>query len=137
MPRLTADQDAPWYEGLTERQRLFCEAYAGNGGNADAAARKAGYKKPRPQGAQNLTKPSIKSALESLRLAQTSDAIATREERQAFWTAALRDPDVDWRNRLKASELLGKSQADFIDRIETTSRIVIERSYGALTHGED
>lgn len=129
MPRLSADT---WHAGLTEKQRRFCEVYAENGGNALAAARAAGYKKPDPQGAENLGKPRIVAALEALREATTSKAIATREERQTFWTSILRGemPDAEMKDRLKASELLGRSQADFIERVDATHRFVIERSYG-------
>lgn len=117
---------ADWHDGLTERQRRFCEAYSANGGNAQAAAKVAGYKKPNPQGAENLKKPSVRSALEALRQSRTNDAIATREERQAFWTETMRNKGVEFKDRLKASELLGKSQADFIERIDATTRIIVE-----------
>lgn len=109
-----------WHEGLTERQRRFCEAYSSNGGNALDAARQAGYKRPDPQGAENLGKPSIRSAIERLRLATTNAAIMTREQRQAFWSLVARSKDEDMKDRLKASELLGKSQGDFINRTEIT-----------------
>ena len=111
-----------WFEGLTERQRKFCEAYSANGGNALAAARDAGYKQPVPQSAENLENPKIRAALEKLRTETTSSAIATREERQSFWTQAMRDEARELKDRLKASELLGKSQADFIDRKEITGK---------------
>lgn len=42
--------------------------------------------------------------------------IADREERQAFWTATMRDPNKSVIERLKASELLGRSQCDFSER---------------------
>jgi phage terminase small subunit len=112
--------DTSWAEGLTEKQRRFCEAYSSNGGNAVDAARTAGYGKPHPQGVQNLQKPTIASALEKLRASTTSAAIATREERQAMWTELMRSQEIDIKDRLKASELLGKSQADFIERKEIT-----------------
>ena len=110
--------ETPWWEGLTEKQRRFCEAFAENGGRAGPAAEEAGYKHPHPEGVHNLRKPTVAAALERLRKEATEKKIATREERQSFWTATLRDSEVDWRNRLKASELLGKSQADFLDRHE-------------------
>lgn len=107
-----------WHKGLTERQRRFCEAYAANGGNAVASARDAGYKHPDVQGIQNLAKLSIVAALENLRANHSNAAIATREERQSFWTRIMHDDGEDMRHRLKASELLGKSQADFLERHE-------------------
>lgn len=121
-----------WHDGLTERQRKFCEAYAQNGGNALAAARAAGYKKPKYQGSENLEKPGIIDALEALRQATTSAAIATRYERQSFWSTVLRNGAEETKDRLKASELLGRSQADFIERVEGNIRIVVEHVHEAL-----
>lgn len=121
----------PWYAGLTtERQRKFCEAFSANGGNAFAAAREAGYAKPKQEGRRLLENAGIASAIEALRQATTNAAIATREERQAFWTEVMKSTNEAMRDRLKASDLLGRSQADFIERVESTHRFVIERSYG-------
>jgi phage terminase small subunit len=124
-----------WYDGLTERQRRFCEAYSANGGNALGAAREAGYKRPHPQGALNIQNDTVKKALDLLRQEATSAAIATREERQSFWTTVLRDAEEDMRNRLKASELLGKSQVDFIERVDATTRIIVEHVQETIGHG--
>ena len=44
---------------LTPKQKAFADEYLKNGGNATEAARKAGYKKPNPQGSENLAKPSV------------------------------------------------------------------------------
>ena len=107
-----------WHDGLTEKQRRFCEAFAANGGNAMGAAREAGYKQPAVQGAENLEKPSVREALEQLRAEKTNAAIATREERQSFWTAVMRDSEQEMKDRLRAAELLGKAHADFLDRHE-------------------
>ena len=77
-------------------------------------------------------------------------AVATREERQHFWTEIMKnnDPygkprmgkdgpkepeDVTLAHRLKASELLGKSEADFIDKLQVEHKVtitdLIEQSY--------
>jgi phage terminase small subunit len=114
----TVVMDMNWHDGLTEKQRRFCEAYAANGGNALDAARVAGYAKPHPQGAENLQKPTILQALELLRSEKTNAAIATREERQSFWTSVMRDSGQEMKDRLRAAELLGKAHADFLDRHE-------------------
>ena len=113
---------ADWFDGLTERQRRFCEAYSANGGNALDAARTAGYAKPHPQGTENMQKPAIINALAKLRESTTNAAIMTREERQAMWSQIARDTAEQTKDRLKAAELLGKSQADFIDRKEITGK---------------
>ncbi len=52
------------YSNLTEKQRRFVEAYVGEArGNATEAARLAGYKKPHPQGAENIQKPTVKAGI--------------------------------------------------------------------------
>lgn len=116
---VTRDSDE-WYEGLTEKRRCFCEAYASNGGNSAAAARAAGYKQPEPQGSRLIRLPVVAAALERLRETETRTSIATRQERQEFWSSVARDPEEQMKYRLKAAEMLGRSQADFVDRKEIT-----------------
>ena len=112
-----------WFEGLSPKQRTFCEAYASNGGNATAAARDAGYQHPGSQGAETLKKLSVRQALEKLREATTKSAIMTREERQQMWSEIARDRAEMTKDRLKAAELLGRSQADFIERVQVEGEI--------------
>ena len=45
--------------------------------------------------------------------------IADVEEREAFWTDLMRDGDERTRDRLAASELLGKRQRDFVQQVES------------------
>jgi phage terminase small subunit len=117
-----------WFDGLTEKQRRFVEVYSSNGGNALDAARVAGYRQPHPQGAENMQKPTVRAAIEALREETTTSATLTRAERQAFWTRVTRgevmEPDGKppaIRDRLRASELLARSQADFLDRTEVST----------------
>ena len=109
-----------WAEGLTPMQRRFCEVYSANGGNALDAARTAQYAHPEKQASRLLDNVGVRAALEKLRESTTNAAIATREERQAFWSKVLRDSEIDMKDRLKASELLGKAQTDFINKTEVT-----------------
>jgi len=59
---------------------------------------------------------SIRRAL-TLRAAEEDlpDLIASRQERQIFWTDTMRN-SIEVENQLKASQMLGKSEADFIDK---------------------
>ena len=106
-------------EKLTVKQRRFVDVYCGN---ATRAAIAAGYsEKTAPFiGAENLKKPKILAENRSREVKRCASTIATREERQAFWSAIMRDKSEKTQDRLKASELLGKSEADFIDRQELT-----------------
>ena len=102
---------------MTPKQKAFVEAYAGN---ATEAALKAGYspKTARSQGNENLKKPDIARAIKEREAAQLRPLIATREDRQRFWTKTMNDEGAEMRDRLRASELLGKSAGDFLERVE-------------------
>lgn len=106
---------------LTAKQRRFVEAYTGN---ATAAAIAAGYseKTARFMGHENLTKPYILAEIKARDTIRSTPLIASRAERQQFWSSVMRDKDQQMRDRLKAAELLGKSEADFVERQEITGR---------------
>lgn len=109
---------------LLPKQQAFVEHYAACG-NATEAARRAGYKKPNPQGAENLAKPNIQAAIAALTEKTASTRIANAKERQEFWTSVMRADEgyeADMKDRLKASELLGRAQLDFIDKVEVAHK---------------
>ena len=47
----------------------------------------------------------------------TPNIILNRQERQGIWSKIAQDQEETTTNRLKALELLGKSEADFADRL--------------------
>lgn len=127
---------------LSKAHRLFVEAYDGDvvyacriAGIGGASASDAYLKR---KGEELLKEPLILEAIKdrSKYILSTKHAIATREERQALWTAIMKNQDphrkeeVDSNGvpipegniplpiRLKASELLGKSEADFVEKID-------------------
>lgn len=111
---------------LNDRQRKFCELYAATG-NASKAAVGAGYSpKSAATNADKLLKNTkVQAYLQKIARPAQSARIATAEERQAFWTDVMygrvKDDEGNlprMSDRLKASELLGKAQADFVDRVE-------------------
>lgn len=108
---------------LTTRQRKFVEIYSGNGVQA---ARDAGYQGSDATLAQTayelLRNPDIKSSIENRTKRELAPKIADREARQSFWTKIMESDDEDMKDRLKASELLGRSQADFTDKAEITGK---------------
>lgn len=121
---------------LTDLQWRFIEAFMGPaGGNATEAARIAGYSGSKQtlwnMGAANLRKPEIIEEIEKRRNA--SPQVATREERQIFWSSIMRGVDpydkdegkIPMKDRLKASEMLGKTQLDFAE-------VIVHK--GALAH---
>lgn len=99
---------------LTHQQDIFVSAYDGR---CDPAAKKA--KLSTSYCYELLKKPHIIEAIRKRsEKGQVKKAlvIASREQRQAFWTGIMFDTKVEYPYRLKASELLGRSEADFIER---------------------
>lgn len=105
---------------LTTKQKSFCELYAGNGGNATQAAIDAGYSEStaRQIGSDNLSKVDILDYIRELSAPAENKRIADATEIKEFWSTVMRDFEEKTADRLKASELLGKSAAMFIDRLE-------------------
>ena len=106
-------------KGLTAKQQRFVEAYTGN---ATAAAIAAGYSEKTAEviGHENLRKPKILAEIKARETVRRTPLIASRAERQQFWSSVMRDADQQMRDRLKAAELLGKSEADFVERQEVS-----------------
>lgn len=102
---------------MTPKQRRFIEHYTGN---ATKAAIAAGYSEKTAYriGAELLQKTSVKEAIQQREEQRLSEAIANREERQIFWSAIMRNAEEKTADRLKASELLAKSNGDFLERVQ-------------------
>lgn len=112
---------------LTPKQQAFVEAYAGN---ATDAARKAGYtgndKTLGVTGSRVLANASVLAAIAARQAPARTARIATREQRQEFWTETMLDVNASLSDRLRASELLGKSEADFLTKVEVTGKLSLE-----------
>lgn len=111
---------------LTEKQKRFIDYYIETG-NATESARRAGYKQPHVQGAQNLEKlrKYIDERLESFE----DDRIADAEEVLRYLTKVIRGEEKDQfgldaslKDRNKAAELLGKRYALFTEKVEQNNK---------------
>jgi len=102
---------------LTAKQQRFVDAYDGN---ATKAAIAAGYseKTAYSAGQRLLKNVGIRTAIQERENRRIQPLIMTREERQTMWSEIARDKGERTQDRLKASELLGKSEADFVERQE-------------------
>ncbi|HBE9436527.1 TPA: terminase small subunit [Clostridioides difficile] len=130
---------------LTEKQKRFCDYYIETG-NATEAAIKAGYseKTAKVIGAENLTKPYLKSYIDE-RIAQLeSNRIADAKEVMEYLTKIVRNEakeevvvvseygpeiikkDVSIRDRNKAAELLGKRYRLFTDKVEIEGTGIVQ-----------
>ncbi|WP_317313223.1 terminase small subunit [Absicoccus porci] len=124
---------------LTAKQRRFVQEYLIDL-NATQAAIRAGYSKnsARQVGTENLSKPSIKQAIEERLKQIDEEKTADAKEIREFWTRVMRgeekdtvlrydneghqvetEIDVSMKDRIRASELMGKSFAMFTDKVDS------------------
>ena len=105
---------------LTEKQLKFIAAF---NGNAMEAAEIAGYSNPMQAGGRLMKHADICRSIKERQIQEAQPLIASRQDRQKFWTETMYDEDLEFPHRLKASELLGKSEGDFLDRMHQTGDI--------------
>lgn len=112
---------------MTQRQKDFARLYDGNG---VAAARAAGFRGDSATLASTayrlLRNDEVRKAIEARdKDVSVLPLIMSREERQELWSRIAADPEADPSVRLKASELLGKSQADFTEKLEVKGELTL------------
>lgn len=107
----------------TEKQKRFADYYLASG-NAEEAARKAGYN-ARGNTTKLLQNTTIRKYIDERNRQLESDRIANMEEVKQFWTNTLRNDENDMKDRLKASEYIAKTNAAFIDRHEHEGNMTI------------
>ena len=129
---------------LTAKQSTFIDAYLGEAKmNAAQAARIAGYKHPETQGAENLRK--LRPWIDKVMNERHSNAIATQEEIQKFFTAVVRgkvkeevvsnsgkilEVPASTKDRLKAAECMGRAYGMFTERKEISGTMDINIGVG-------
>ncbi len=106
---------------LNYRQSLFVEYYTTDPdtqGNCEASMLKAGYKAGYARkwaGKYIRAIRGIQEAIDEKTQEIREKSIANRTQRQAFWTREMNNPENKLTDRLRASELLGKSECDFTE----------------------
>jgi phage terminase small subunit len=108
----------------TPQRIKFTEVYAGN---AAEAARICGFKHPEVMGPRLLKVPWIIEAIRAREVKENRVFINDRQERQKFWSKVMQDESARMEHRLKASELLGRSEGDFTDNLKVTDANLAER----------
>ena len=103
--------------GVKERYDVFAAAYVSNSQNGAEAARIAGYKpsRGRQTACRLVTIEYVKDKIRELMAEIKAESIKNREQRQQFWTRMMDNSTASNGDRLRASELLGKSEADFTE----------------------
>jgi len=127
---LTAEQrDA--LDVLPPKRRAFVLFYVGeSAGNGTDAARRAGYKSPEVEACRMLKDAKVRAAIAKLSAPPEQNAVASIAELREMWSKIARGEmadvvmtklgpraaDASLSVRMKATELLGKSQGAFLDR---------------------
>ena len=127
----TTKETAKGQQGLTEKQKRFCEYYIENPNATDAAIR-AGYAKGTAYsiGAENLRKPQIQQYIAEVMESLQKDRIASADEVLQYLTGVMRgeikdqfDMDASIQDRNRAAELLGKRYKLFVDKQEVSGSL--------------
>ncbi|MBQ8809479.1 MAG: terminase small subunit [Bacteroidales bacterium] len=100
------------------RQERFCQELAKVGMSQAEAARRAGYMPlhANRQAHRLLQQPHIKARMKELMERNADKAGVLNEELTAFWSNVMKDEAENMKNRLKASELIGKSLGMFVEK---------------------
>lgn len=103
---------------ITEKQKKFCDEYIKTG-NAELAAKIAGYS-ARGNTTKLLQNTTIAKYIKERNKQLDKPTIADMAEVKEFWTNTLRDKELKPMDRLKASEMIAKTNGAFIDKLEVT-----------------
>lgn len=125
---------------LTIKQQRFADGFITTG-NATQSYIDAGYSvKQRNTAEVNasilLRNHKVIQYIDKVNSDLEGDRIAGMEEVKEFWTNTMRSPIVERKDRIKASELIAKTNGAFIERIEHTGNLNINNPFDELTPDE-
>ena len=118
------DIDDRALQELHPHERLFVEQWNGDLQDTWERIRKECEVKTR-----NLSYSAVKKMASDIRVvrairiynAHANPGIASKNERQEFWSSVMMDETERMSDRLKASELLGKAAKDFVEQVEISA----------------
>ncbi|RPJ25928.1 MAG: terminase small subunit [Nitrosopumilales archaeon] len=132
---------------FTMKQQKFVEYYFETGGNATESARRAGYKHPHPQGAQNLQNATIKEYIDKRLGEQNANMVMKADEMLELLTSIARNEqkeevigfskdgdasvakkDMSAKDRLKALDILKRIYR--LGEVDTANEVQVNRVLG-------
>ena len=112
---------------LNARQKKFADEYIITG-NITQSAIKAGYSESYAdsQGYRLLGIVGMKEYIQERNRQLDKEKIADMQEVHEFWANILRDEELDVSDRIRVSELIGKTNGAFLSRVEQTGDMKIK-----------
>lgn len=112
---------------LTVKQKKFADEYI-KSGNATQSYTDAGYSVKNDnaagvEGHKLLRNPKIQSYIDIVNKKLDDESIADMIEIKRFWTDTVRGKHIEMKDRIKASELIAKTNGAFIDKVEQSGEI--------------
>ena len=106
------------------KQEKFCQLMAVGGISQEKAAIDAGYseRSARYQASKLTTNSNIKKRIKELRGITEEKVADELNKLKKFWTDVMDDKEERMNNRLKASELYGKTIAAFVEKREISGK---------------
>ena len=122
---------------LNARQKAFCEYYVASG-NATESARRAGYSENYAKNRihELLKNVGICGYIEELNEKAKDSRIMSMLEIKEFWSETIKNSNVKMTDRLKASELLAKTNGAFLEKVELSGEIKNKNPFEELTTEE-
>lgn len=101
-----------------QQHELFCQFVTQVGVSRAEAARRAGYAPANAnrQAHRIMQMPAVQERIRELQERNADAAGVLNEELTAFWTGVMKNEGENMKNRLKASELIGKSLGMFVEK---------------------
>lgn len=113
---------------LTPKQQAFADMYVTTG-NATESYMKAykckNIKTAEANSSRTLRIAKVKKYIEEKNKHIQSDRIADMTEVKEYWSNTMRDKENDHKDRLKASELIAKTNGAFLDKVEVTEKHIV------------
>lgn len=101
-----------------QQHEIFCQQVTQIGVSNAEAARRAGYAPANAnrQGHRLMQIPAVRDRIKELQELNANESAVMNKKLTAFWAGVMEDEAEKMKNRLKASELIGKSLGMFIEK---------------------
>lgn len=106
-----------------DRQQQVVLNYKANGGNMKKAMIDAGYSETYADRNSKYLLGIIGDEIKMQQEEIKNEKIKTVVDIQEWWSSIMSDNEQDMKDRIRCSELLGKSQGAFIDKLEVNGQV--------------